>query len=110
MIDQFSLSHSSRWSTCKRQYGIFINVSVLTKSPCFVPTSSCFCGLSVGKSQRELGRARNAATTGVIPPKKGILHSLSACQAQNRATIPRKSGEDSHTLRLTGGAATETAP
>jgi len=26
-----------------------------------------------------------------------------ACQAQNRTTIPSKSGDGSHTLRLTGG-------
>jgi len=38
------------------------------------------------------------------PPKEAILHALLACQAQNRTTIPRKSRDDSHILRLTGTA------
>jgi len=32
---------------------------------------------------------------------------LLACQAQNRTTIPSKSGDGGHTLRLTGTAVRE---
>ncbi len=39
-------------------------LSMLTKSPCFVPASSCFCGLSVGKSVNH---------SRIIPQKEGIL-------------------------------------
>src|SRR5712672_139114 len=81
-------------------------LSVLTKSPCFAPMSSMSphsCSLSVGKSRLDLGRTREAVSTRVIPPKEGILvlHVLLTCQAQNRTTIPSKSGDGSHILRLT---------
>jgi hypothetical protein len=33
-------------------------------------------------------------------PKKGVLHALPACQAQNRTIAPSKSGDDGHTLSL----------
>jgi hypothetical protein len=55
------------------------------------------------------GRARKAATIRVNPErakKEGILRALLACQAQNRTTIPSKSGDGGHTLRLTGTATT----
>ena len=51
--------------------------------------TSCSRGLIV------VGRARKAA-------KEGILCATLTCQAQNRTAIPSKSGDGSHTLRLTG--------
>jgi hypothetical protein len=59
--------------------------------------------LRVCKLQSGLRRARKAATIRVIP-KEGILRALLACQAQNRTTIPSKSGDGGHTLRLTDTA------
>jgi hypothetical protein len=60
--------------------------------------------LRVSKLQSGLRRARKAATIRVIPQKEGILRALLACQALNRTTIPSKSGDGSHTLRLTDTA------
>ncbi len=46
-----------------------------------------------------VGRARKVATI-----QEGILRALFTCQAQNRTTIPSKSGDGSRTLSLTGNA------
>ena len=51
--------------------------------------------------QIKVERTRQAATTRTIPKKEGILCALVTCEAQNRATVPGKCGEDGHILRLT---------
>jgi hypothetical protein len=80
------------------------SVIVQDGQPVDISTAYQVTVLRVCKLQSGLRRARKAATIRVIPLKEAILRALLACQAQNRTTIPSKSGDGSHTLRLTDTA------
>ena len=138
LINWFGLSHDFQVVNSQPityeyyQYSIFMKLSVLTKSPCSVPTlSPCSCSLiAVGRARKATKGGRTTYAMCCSPEDQIMLHpTWSSCscghiavrfpirrarkaashvlltyQAQSRTTIPSKSGDGSHILRLTGTA------